>query len=228
MRSRILLRMALLLCGCLSYGTSAMADDYPSKPIKIIVGFAAGGSGDTVARLYGRELSILLKTPVIIENMPSANQLTAIRTLQAAAPDGYTIMSIGASALSMGPAVRSDLGYDPLKAFTFIGLVGEQAGVMIVNPSVPVKNVSEFVSYAKAHPGEMNYSSAGVGSAGHLEALYFSRLTGIKMTHIPYKGDAEAAREVAGGAVQMEMATATLAIPLVKGGKAKAFMVTLP
>jgi tripartite-type tricarboxylate transporter receptor subunit TctC len=216
-----------LLCSVAAMcAITAHADTFPSKPITIYVGFAAGGATDTVARLYAQKLSQVLGTPVIVENRPGANQLPAIRSLQSAQPDGYTLLVAGGSALTEAPAVRSGLGYDPLKDFSLIGNIGSQPCVLTVTNSVPVKSVSELIGYAKAHPGALNYSSSGVGTAGHLEALYFQQVTGTKMTHIPFKSDAETSRELMAGTVQLDMLTAQFAIPLVKSGKLKGLMIT--
>jgi tripartite-type tricarboxylate transporter receptor subunit TctC len=204
----------------------ALADSYPSKPITILIGFGAGGATDTVARLYSQRLSQVLGSSVIVENKPGANQLPAIRTLQAARPDGYTLMISGGSGLSQGPAVRTDLGYDPLRDFTLIGLIGSQPGLLVVGNAVPGKNVSDFIAYAKAHEGQLNYTSAGVGSAGHLESLYFAHLAGLQMAHIPYKSDADTSRELVAGSVQMGVLTAQFAIPLIKSGQVKGLLIT--
>jgi tripartite-type tricarboxylate transporter receptor subunit TctC len=215
------------LCGIsVMCAITAHADTFPSKPITIYVGFAAGGATDTVARLYAQKLSQLLGTPVIVENRPGANQLPAIRSLQSAQPDGYTLLIAGGSALTEAPAVRSGLGYDPLKDFSLIGNIGSQPCVLTVGNSVPAKSVAEMIDYAKGHPGALNYSSSGVGTAGHLEMLYFQQVTSTKMTHIPFKSDAETSRELMAGTVQLDMLTAQFAIPLVKSGKLKGLMIT--
>ncbi|WP_321793476.1 Bug family tripartite tricarboxylate transporter substrate binding protein [Burkholderia pyrrocinia] len=206
--------------------SAAHADTFPSKPITIYVGFAAGGATDTVARLYAQKLSQVLNTPVIVENRPGANQLPAIRSLQSAQPDGYTLLVAGGSALTEAPAIRSGLGYDPLKDFSLIGNIGAQPCVLTVGNSVPAKSIAELIDYAKGHPGSLNYASSGVGTAGHLEMVYFQHVTGTKMTHIPFKSDAETSREMMAGTVQLDMLTAQFAIPLVKSGKLKGLMIT--
>jgi tripartite-type tricarboxylate transporter receptor subunit TctC len=217
---------ALSLFGILAaLAPSADAEQYPSKTITIIVGFGAGGATDAVARLYAQRMSQVLDTGVIIENKPGANQLVAIRSLRLAQPDGYTLYLGTGSSLAQGPAVRNDLGYDPLKDFSLVSLIGSQPGVFVVNPSMPVHSISEFVSYAKAHPGVLNYESSGLGSASHLESEYFMRVTGIKMTQIPYKSDAEAIREIAAGTVPVGMVTAPFAVPLIKAGKVRPIMI---
>jgi tripartite-type tricarboxylate transporter receptor subunit TctC len=204
---------------------NAYAQSYPARPITIIVGFGAGGAADAVARLYAQKMSQVLHTSVIVENKPGANQLSAIRSLQLSPADGYTLYLGTGSSLAQAPAVRSDLGYDPLKIFSFIAFIGTQPGVFLVNPSVPARSIDELIAYAKAHPGELNFESSGLGSASHLETEYFMRVTGIRMTQIPYKSDAEAIREIAAGTVPVGMVTAPFAMPLIKAGKVRPIMV---
>jgi tripartite-type tricarboxylate transporter receptor subunit TctC len=215
------------LCGvAVMLSMTAHADTFPSKPITIYIGFGPGGATDTVARLYAQKLSQVLNTPVIIENRPGANQLPAIRSLQSAQPDGYTLLIAGGSALTEAPVIRAGLGYDPLKDFSLIGNIGSQPCVLTVGNSVPANSVAELIAYAKAHPDSLNYSSAGVGTAGHLESLYFQHVTGTKMTHIPFKSDAETSRELMAGTVQLDVLTAQFAVPLIKSGKLKGLMIT--
>jgi len=202
------------------------AQPFPSKPIRVLVGFAAGGATDTIARLYGHKLSELLNTPVIIDNKPGASQLVAIRTLRAAPADGYTVAMVGGSALTQGPAVRKDLGYDPLRDFSLIDFIGTAQGTVTVNPALPVKSMAELVAYAKSHPDALTYASAGAGSAGHLEGEYIMKATGTRMTHVPYKSDGEAMRAVASGDVQVAVTTAQLSVPLITSGKARGILVT--
>jgi tripartite-type tricarboxylate transporter receptor subunit TctC len=221
------LRLWGVLCFALAllFQANAHAQSYPTRPITIIVGFGAGGAADAVARLYAQRLSQVLHTSVIVENKPGANQLSAIRSLQLAPADGYTLYLGTGSSLAQAPAVRSDLDYDPLKIFSFVGFIGTQPGVFLVNPSVPARSIDELIAYAKAHPGELNFESSGLGSASHLETEYFMRVTGIRMTQIPYKSDAEAIREIAAGTVSVGMITAPFAMPLIKAGKVKPIMV---
>jgi tripartite-type tricarboxylate transporter receptor subunit TctC len=150
------------------FAISAHAQPFPSRPIRIVVGFAPGSATDTIARLYGNKLSEVLKTSVIIDNKAGASQLLAIRTLMAAPPDGYTLMVAGGSGLSVGPGVRKDLGYDPLKDFSLVAFMATSPGLITVNASQPLRTLDDLVQYAKAHPDGLSYSSAGLGSAGHL------------------------------------------------------------
>ncbi|MCY0853513.1 Bug family tripartite tricarboxylate transporter substrate binding protein [Cupriavidus sp. D39] len=202
------------------------AREFPSQPIKILVGFGAGGGTDTIARLYARALNQELNTPVIVENKPGASQLVAIRTLLASQPDGYTLMLASGSALAQGPGVRRDLPYDPLKDFSLISMVATAPGVFVVNPRLPVRSMDELISYAKAHPGALNYGTAGVGAANHLQMKYLENATGVSMTHIPYKSDQEVTLEVGAGEVQVGLSVPQFVIPLIAAGKLKGIAVT--
>jgi tripartite-type tricarboxylate transporter receptor subunit TctC len=199
---------------------------YPSRPIKIIVAFGAGGSADSIARLYGQKMSELLNTPVIIDNKPGANQMTAIRALMASPPDGYTLYAATGSSLVQNPALRPGLPYDPLKDFTLIGMTVTNPGVIFVSPALPVHNIKELVAYDAANPGKLNYGSAGLGTAGHLAAEALISATGLKMTHVPYKADADVIREVVGGNVHLGIMTTLNTVQAVRAGQIRAIAVT--
>lgn len=220
-------RRTVLLSGAAALlGGAAYAQGFPSRPIRILVGFGAGGGTDAIARLYGQKMSELLNTPVIIENKPGASQLLAIRPVMAAPPDGYTLFLGTGSGLAQGPGVRKDLPYDPMKDFTHVAMVATAPGVFFVNPSLPVRTLRELIDYAKANPGKLNYGSAGVGSANHLQLEFVKHATGTSMEHIAYKSDQDVTREVAGGSVHVGLTIAQFAIPLAQAGKLRAIAVT--
>jgi tripartite-type tricarboxylate transporter receptor subunit TctC len=198
------------------------AEQFPSKPIKIVVGFAPGSATDTIARLYGNKLSELLKTPVIVDNKAGGNQMNAIGSVRMSPPDGYTLYAATGSALAMNPAVRKDLPYDPLRDFSFIAFMAVSPGLITVNAALPIRTMEDLVNYAKAKPDALSFGSAGTGSAGHLGGEYLMRQTGIKMVHVPYKSDSEVMREVAAGTVHVGFTTAQFAVPLVGAGKVRA------
>ena len=200
---------------------SSRAQQYPSKPIRIVIGFPAGSATDAIARLYGQKMSEILGAPVIVDNKPGASQLVAIATLQAAPPDGYTLFLGTGSSLAQGPGVRTDLPYDPLKDFSLVGSISTSPGAITVHPSLPVHTIRDLINFAKANPDRLSYSSAGFGSAGHLDGEYFMYLTGTKMVHVPYKADSEAMREVAAGTVQVGMTTVQFVISLFQSGKVR-------
>lgn len=216
----------------LALGTGALfapqlfAQPGSARPIRLLVGFSAGSGADNVARLYAAHLAELLGAPVIVDNKPGASQLLAIRPMLAAQPDGLTLTLAGGSALGQGPGIRKDLPYDPLKDFSLIGMIATAPGVFFVHPSIPVSSIRELIAYAKANPGKLNYGSAGIGSANHLQIEYVKKVTGVDLTHIPYKSDQDVAREVAAGSVHVGLTLAQFAIPFATSGRVKAIAVT--
>lgn len=215
-----------LLCGLVAMLSMcsisfAQAQGYPSRPIRILVGFGAGGGTDTVARLYAQKLSMVLNSPVVVENKPGAMQLLAAQPLLAAAPDGHTLWLATSSALIQTPGVRDDLPYDPLKSLTYIAQLAEVDGVFVVRQGLPIGSMRELISYAKANPGKLNYGSAGVGSGNHLLTEYIRLLTGTAMVHIPYKNDADVARELMAGTIDFAVVGSGSVMQFVEDGKLK-------
>ena len=206
----------------------AGAEDYPSRPITLVVGYAAGGGNDIMARVAAEKMSPGLGQQIVIENRGGAGGSIATRAVAKAAPDGYTLVLGGTGTLAINPTLYSNVGYDPRKDFAPIGLIGTSALVLVVHPSVPAHNVKELIAYAKANPGKLTYASAGVGSGIHLAAEYFRFQAGIEMTHVPYKGSAPALTDLVGGHVSMYFSSLPPAIALVKEGKLRALAVTGP
>jgi tripartite-type tricarboxylate transporter receptor subunit TctC len=202
------------------------AQQYPSKPIRLIVGFGAGGATDVIARFYAQKWSEALKTNVIVDNKPGAGQLIGIKTAIAASADGYTLFLGSGSAFSQGPGVRKDLPYDPLKDFTLVGMVSTAPGVLAIAPNLPVKSVRELIAYSQDNPSKLNYGSSGLGSASHLQAEYLMNLTGIKMTHIPFKSAADIMRELYAGSVHVGIAPLEGAMTSISSGRVRALAVT--
>ena len=196
------------------------------KTVKIVVGYAAGGAADATARIYADKLSQVLNTPVIVENKPGAFEQIAAQTALAAPPDGSVLWLGTAGALTMGPGVRTDIPYDVIKSFSHIGKIGEVNAVFAVKNDLPVNSMAEFVAYAKANPNKLFYGSAGVGSGSHLLAEYIMSETGIKMSHVPYKGDIDVVRELVTGTVDFGIITVTQALPYLNDKKFKAIAVT--
>ena len=226
MRFPTLARALLVTCALAFAAAAAHAQQYPSRPIRILVGFAAGGGVDTVARHYGQKLQEILGVPVIVENRPGASELQAIMPMVTSQPDGYTLMMTSASSLVRGPGVRTDLPYEPLRQMTFIARVATVEALYVVKNSLPVNSVPELLAYAKANPGMLNYGSAGIGSSNHLLTEQLKMLTRTDMVHIPYKSDAEVARELAAGTLDFAIAITTFTVPFVKDGKIRALGVT--
>jgi len=200
--------------------------NYPTKPIRLIVGFGAGGATDVIARFYGQKWSEILKTPIIVDNKPGGSQLIGIKTVLAAPKDGYTLFFGTGSGFSQGPGVRTDLPYDPLKDFTLIGMVSSAPGVIIVAPTLPVAGLRELVEYSKQNPSKLNYGSSGLGSASHLQTEYMMYITGMKMTHIPYKSAADIIRELSVGAVHVGITPMESTMSQITSGRIRALTVT--
>jgi tripartite-type tricarboxylate transporter receptor subunit TctC len=208
-------------------GTSpALAEDYPSRPITLVVGYSAGGGNDILARIAAEKMSPLLGQQIVIENRGGAGGSIATRQIARAAPDGYTLGLGGTGTLAIDPTLYPNVGYDSRKDFAPIGLIGTSALVLVVHPSIPAHNVKELIAYAKANPGKLTYASAGVGSGIHLAAAYFGFQAGLNLIHVPYKGTGPALADLVGGHVSMYFSSMPPAISLVKDGKVRALGVT--
>jgi tripartite-type tricarboxylate transporter receptor subunit TctC len=204
----------------------AHAQQFPSKPIRLILGFGPGGATDVLARFYSQKWSEILKTPVIVDNRPSAGQVIAVKTVMSATPDGYTIFFGTGSAFSQGPGVRTDLPFDPLKDLTLIGLASTAPGVIAVAPNLPVRSVRELIEYSKQNPTKLNYGSSGIGSASHLQTELLMNLTGAKLTHIPYKSAGDITRELQVGTVHVGIMPLEASVAPVSSGRIRALAVT--
>jgi tripartite-type tricarboxylate transporter receptor subunit TctC len=217
-------RLAALLAGAAT-AFAVAAQDYPAKPVRIVVPFPAGGTTDILTRAIGQKLSEEWKQPVIVDNRPGAGANIGAEHAVKSPPDGYTLL-MASTIHSINPSLYAKLGYDPLKDFTPITLVAETAQVLVVHPTVPAASVKELVSLLKARPGQLNYSSAGNGSQPHLAAELFKAMTGTSMAHVPYKGGPQAMTDLLAGQVQASFATAPSAVPHVKSGKIRALGVS--
>jgi tripartite-type tricarboxylate transporter receptor subunit TctC len=204
----------------------AVAQDYPSRPISILVAFGPGGSTDTLARLVAQGLGDKLKMPVIIENKPGGNQTIAIETLKTRPADGYTLYVGTGSSMVQYPALRKELRYHPLQDFALVSMLALQPGVLSVSPGSQFRNVAELVAYAKANPGKLNYGSQGVGSASHLAMEYFMARTGTAFTHIPLKSDSDIGLELAAGRLDVAFMTTLAAVPLMEAGRQRILVTT--
>ncbi|MBT2304824.1 tripartite tricarboxylate transporter substrate binding protein [Variovorax paradoxus] len=216
--------LAALLAAC-AFCLAQAQGAYPSKPISMFVGFAAGSATDIVARVVGQKMSERLGQPVVIQNLTGAASTLATAAVARAVPDGYTLMTVS-GALAIGPAIYSNLKFDVEKDLTPIGLVGSLPTVLLVGESIPPRTFSEFVDYAKQRPGQLNYGSSGNGGSTHLSAELLSQLVGIKMTHVPYRGNSPAAAALMAGEVQVLMDTVLLASQSVKTQRVRALAVT--
>lgn len=196
----------------------AQSGRWPQKPIRLVVPFAAGGNTDSIARLTAERISQSLEQPVIVENKAGANGAIAADFVAKAAPDGYTLLMAAMPVLAILPAI-SKTNFDPQRDFTPISIVGSNPFVMAIHKSVPARNVKEFVAYAKAHPGKLNYASGGAGSVSHLSAALFVKRAALDMTHVSYKGGGPAVADLLGGQVQMYFGNLSELASQVAGGQ---------
>ncbi len=206
-------------------GGNAGAQDYPSRPIHLVIPFAAGGMTDIVARVLGQKFSELLKQPIIIDNKPGAASTIGTDYVAKSAPDGYTLAMISTTHV-IGPWLYKNLPYDALKDFAPIAKLIEGPYVLVVNPKVPAKNVAELVALAKAQPGKLDYASSGNGSTQHLTGALFAQLAGVQINHIPYKGSGQAMQDLIGGQVALEFVGIPGILPQLKAGRIRALAVT--
>jgi tripartite-type tricarboxylate transporter receptor subunit TctC len=204
---------------------SAWARTYPSQPVRIIVGFAAGGPNDVLARLIGQWLSERLGQPFVIENRPGAGSNLATDAVVHAPPDGYTLLLVG-SPNAINATLYDKLNFDFLRDIAPVASFMRGALVMVVHPSVPARTLPEFISYAKANPGKLSYGSGGVGGITHITAELFKIMAGVDMVHVPYRGIAPALTDLLGGQVQVLFANLAQSIPYIGAGKLRALAIT--
>ena len=196
----------------------ARAVDYPVRPIKLVVPYAAGGPTDVLGRVVADYLGRDLKQATIVENKPGAQGAIGAEAVARADPDGYTLFVAAGSIIVQNPMLYKKLSYDPLKDFRMLALVTDLPVVMEVHPSVPAKTVAEFVAYAKQNPGKLNFGSAGTGGTIHLAGEMFKQMADIEMTHVPYKGAGPALTDLLSGNIQVMFDSVSTALPPVKSG----------
>jgi len=206
--------------------TSAGAADYPTRPIKLVVPYSAGGPTDVLGRLVGEYLGRDLKQPVIVENKAGAQGAIGAEAVARSEPDGYTLFVTAASIFVLNPMLYKKLPYDPVKDFRMLALVTDLPVVMEVHPSVPAKTVAEFVAYAKQNPGKLNFGSAGTGGTIHLAGEMFKQMAGVDIVHVPYKGAGPALTDLLSGNIQLMFDTIGTALPPVKSGMLRAIGVS--
>jgi tripartite-type tricarboxylate transporter receptor subunit TctC len=219
-------RVFLAGTASLASASLARADPYPTRPIKIIVGFSPGGPGDVMARVVGQRMSAIMGQQLFVENRAGAGGTLGARVAAQAEPDGYTLMLANTSTLVVAPLVYRDAGYEPLKSFAPIAAFGTTASILVVNPDLPVRSVPELVALAKAQPGKLSFSSPGIGTPPHLIAEMFRLRTGIDILHVPYKGGGQSIAAAVSGEVQMVFENPSVTLPLVRGGKVRALATT--
>ena len=198
---------------------------YPNRPVRIVVPLAPGGNLDIVARAVAQALGESMGQQVIVENRPGASSLVGTQLVAKAPPDGYTVLAM-ANTFATVPSLMSNPGYDPLKDFTGVSLTCLVPMVLVVNPSLPVRSVKDLVELAKARPGQLSYASAGIGATGHIAAELFNRHAGVKMLHVPYKGNSQAIIDVIAGNVALMYDQVSTSQPYISAGKLRGLAVT--
>jgi tripartite-type tricarboxylate transporter receptor subunit TctC len=219
-RSLVMLAALLAVVGA----SPSLAQDYPTRPVTLIAPWAAGGAVDTVARIVAPKLTERLGKPVVVENRPGGGSTIGTAAGAKAPPDGHTLGIPGSGSMAISPAMYKSLPYDPVKDIVPIALIGRVPFVLIVNPTLPVGSVPELVRYARDK--RINYGSGGVGSPHHLYAEVFKGMTGIEMTHVPYKGSADAIKDVVAGHIQILFSDPAPSVPLIRSGTVRPLGVT--
>jgi len=207
-------------------GTVHAEDAWPSRPIKLVVPFAAGGTSDVLARALAEKLQGVLKQTVIVDNKAGAGGVIGADSVAKAPADGYTILLGTIASHAINPALQPKMPYDALKDFAPVDLLGSISNVLLVGAGQPYKTVKDLAAAAKAKPGSVAFASAGQGSSQHMSGELFKQLAGAELTHIPYKGSAPAIQDVIGGQVPMSFETVTVALPHIQSGKVRALAVT--
>jgi tripartite-type tricarboxylate transporter receptor subunit TctC len=200
------------------FSSPAVAQDYPNRPVKLIVSFSAGGTTDVIARQIAQRLSHYWKQPVVVENKPGAGGTLGTDLVVAQPPDGYTLLMSSSGPMVISPSLPVKLATDPIASLIPVILVADVANVLVTSPEMKSQSVAELIREAKANPGKLNYASTGVGTVAHLSGAYFSDRVGIQATHVPYKG-AEAVTDVMAGRIHFMFATLPSVIGQIKGGK---------
>lgn len=217
----------ILIAGVLmAFASPTVAQqDYPNKPITVIVPYAPGGNADPLARMIGQKLTETWGQQVIVENRPGGNTIIGSEALLKSPADGYTFITVFATHVTL-PFLYSNLSYDPIKDFAPVGTFASNEQMLIIHPSVPANNLKEFIALAKSKPGQLNYGSNATGGVAHLAQELFCMKAGVKIQHIPYKGGGPSLAAVLAGDVQMNFSPPMISIPLVKSGRVKAIAIS--
>ncbi len=209
----------------LLFSAFAAAQDFPTRPVRIIVPQSAGGSTDLAARVVAQKLGDALRQNIVVDNRPGAGSINGTEIVAKALPDGHTLLAVAAS-FTITPALATHLAFDPVRDFAPVTQLADLAHILVVHPSVPVKSVKELIALAKAKPGVLNYASSGIATSTHLAAELFMYMTGTQMVNVPYKGGAPAMVAMLGGQCQVNFATSSTSLPHIKAEKLRALAVT--
>jgi tripartite-type tricarboxylate transporter receptor subunit TctC len=224
MRCRVALVIAATTLVAQGVAT-AQAQDYPSRPVRVVVPFSPGGAVDGPMRVIAQELSKRLGQQVIVDNKPGAGATIGAEAVAKAPPDGYTLL-LASQTNAISATLYPKLAYDPVEDFAPISLIGREPGVLVVHPSLPVKTFQEFVAYVRERPGQVDYASSGNGSGQHLFTALLASMTGMKMNHVPYRGSGQATADLLGGQVQAAIPGTAGMVGHIKSGKLRALAVT--
>ncbi len=222
------LALLAVFAGVASFSGLATAQDYPAKPIRLIVGYPPGGGIDFAARTVQMPLQEALKANIVIDYKPGASGMIAATELTRAAPDGYTLLMANTGPFAIAPYLQAKPPYDPVRQFTYIGQISQGSYIAVTRPDHPSADLRQFVAWAKTQPGKVNFASGGAGTSTHLNGELMNQVTGLDMTHVPYKGSAPAMQELIGGQTQILIDAGSVVLPQIKGGKLKALAVTGP
>ncbi|MBO4123675.1 tripartite tricarboxylate transporter substrate binding protein [Cupriavidus gilardii] len=217
--------MACVASLAASAGATA-AEPYPSRPIKLIVGYTPGGPVDTAARIYADYLGRVLKQPVVVDNRAGASGAIAAELTAKAPPDGYTLYFVASPTMTMTPLIQKAVNFNPTRDFSYIGLITDYTNVLLINKDFPARTVGELVEYARKHPQGVAFGSAGVGASNHLSAELLAQMSGVKMLHVPYKGNSPAMTDVISGKIAFMFDITGTAIGHIQGGKVRPLAVT--
>lgn len=220
--------LAIVVCCALLglWAGAALAQQYPSRPIRLIVPFAPGGGSDGIARIVGQRVSQTIGQPVVVENKPGAGATIGADVVAKAAPDGYTILFGTPGVQITNPYLMKKLPYDHVNDFAPIAPVGVVPNVLVVHPSIPARSVRELIDLAKARPGTINFSSSGVGASSHLAGELFKSMAGIQITHVPYKGTGQSMQDLLSGTIQMAIDSINVMLPHIRAGSLRALAVS--
>ena len=227
MRISLAVGLCLLAAATLPSRAMAQADDYPNRPLRMVLPFPPGGSTDRIGRLVADNMSAGIKQPVVVDYRPGAGGNIGIGTLAKAAPDGYTIL-LCSSTISVSPSMYRKLDYDTQRDLVPIGLAAKIPSVVVVHPSVPVTTMKELIELARRYPNKLNYGSGGVGTTNHLATELLLSMAKIKMVHVPYKSTAQALLQMLAGESDLVVISTTAAIPQIRAGKLRALAVLRP
>lgn len=226
MQLRILIPRSFYFVIPFLFAGAAYSQAFPSKPVRIIVTFPAGGTSDILTRILGQKLSESLGHQVVVDNRAGGSGIIGAELVARAAPDGYTLIMGYVGTHAINPALYAKLSYDPVKDFSPVSLVAVAPNILVIHPSLPVKSTKELIALAKKKPAQLYFSSAGNGSAPHLAGVLFATMAGVNIIHVPYKGAPQATQDLIAGQVQMQFPTIPVVLPFIKSERLRAIAVT--